>query len=100
MSLKVTTESRENRQQAVTIEVDQDRVDKELHKAARKVAQDYRIPGFRKGKAPKDVLKKRFAGWHLCFQFWNRPRRPAGIEPYNLLPLRMRCSGQDAMRAR
>src|SRR5262245_17399089 len=56
MSLKVTTEPRENRQLAVTIEVDQARVDQELRKAARKVAQDYRIPGFRKGKAPYHVV--------------------------------------------
>ncbi len=56
MSLKVTTEPRENRQLALTVEVDQERVDKELRKAARKAAQQYRIHGFRQGKAPYNIV--------------------------------------------
>lgn len=56
MALKITTEPRENRQLAVYVEVEQQRVNKELQKAAQKVASDYRIPGFRKGKAPYHVV--------------------------------------------
>ncbi|NJN83969.1 MAG: trigger factor [Caldilineaceae bacterium] len=40
----------------MTVEVDQNRVDKELRNAARKLAGNYRIPGFRKGKAPYAVV--------------------------------------------
>lgn len=69
MSLKVTTEPRENRQLAVTIEVDQARVDQELRKAARKVAQDYRIPGFRKGKAPYHVIVQQIGLPNLYREF-------------------------------
>ena len=56
MSLTVTTEPMENRQIALTIVVDQARVDQQLRKAARKLGSQYRIPGFRKGKAPYDIL--------------------------------------------
>lgn len=56
MSLQITKEERENRELLLTIEVDQARVDQELRKAARKVASQYRIPGFRKGKAPFNVI--------------------------------------------
>lgn len=69
MSLKVSTEPRENRQLALTIEVDQERIDKELRKAARKVAQDYRIPGFRKGKAPYNVVVQQFGLPNLYREF-------------------------------
>ena len=56
MSLQISKEERENRELVLTITVDQPRVDQELRKAARKVAVDYRIPGFRKGKAPYHVI--------------------------------------------
>jgi len=56
MALQVTKEPMEQRQLAVTIEVDQERVHNELRKAARKAAHDFRIPGFRKGKAPFSVI--------------------------------------------
>lgn len=56
MALQITHEPLENRQLALTIEVEQERVDKELRKAARKAARDFRIPGFRKGKAPFSVV--------------------------------------------
>lgn len=56
MSLKISTEPKENRQLGMTIEVDQSRVDQELKKAARKVAGQLRIPGFRQGRAPYHVV--------------------------------------------
>lgn len=56
MSLQITKEERENRELLLTVQVDQERVDQELRKAARKIAGNYRIPGFRKGKAPYHVI--------------------------------------------
>jgi trigger factor len=61
MAFTVTTEPREHRQLAVTIEVSQDQVDKELRKAAAKIAGQYRIPGFRKGKAPYHIVVQQLA---------------------------------------
>ncbi len=56
MSLNTRTEPMENRRLSLIVEVDQERVDQELRKAARKVGGEYRIPGFRKGKAPYNVV--------------------------------------------
>lgn len=63
MSLTIRTEPMENRQLALKVEVPQERVEQELHKAARKLAGQYRIPGFRKGKAP----------YHLVVQYVGLP---------------------------
>jgi len=69
MSLTVTTEPRENRQLAVTIEVPQNIVDKELRKAATKIANQYRIPGFRKGKAPYHIVAQQVGVTSLYSEF-------------------------------
>src|SRR4051812_43156869 len=90
MSLKVTTEPRENRQLALTVEVDQARVDQELRKAARKVSKDYRIPGFRQGKAPYHIVVQQFGLPNLyrefvdslAEEFFKSAIEQEGIQPY------------------
>ena len=56
--MNVTTEPRDNRQLLLTIEVPQDRVDAALAQAARRLSQKYKIPGFRPGKAPREVVER------------------------------------------
>ncbi|HTP10037.1 MAG TPA: trigger factor, partial [Anaerolineae bacterium] len=56
--MNVTTEPRDNRQLLLTIEVPADRVDAALAQAARRLSQKYKIPGFRPGKAPRDVVER------------------------------------------
>ena len=58
--MKVTTEPRDDRQLALTIEVEPERVEAALNKASRRLAQKYKIPGFRTGKAPRSVIEQRF----------------------------------------
>jgi len=58
--VKVTTEARENRQLALTIEVESERVEAALNKAAKSIANKANIPGFRKGKAPRHVIEQMF----------------------------------------
>lgn len=69
MSLTVTTEPRENRQLAVTIEVSKDVVDKELRRAAASIASQYNIPGFRKGKAPYHIIVQQVGLTNLYSEF-------------------------------
>ena len=69
MAFTVTTEPRENRQLAVTIEVSKDVVDKELRKAAANLAGQYRIPGFRKGKAPYHIVVQQVGLANLYSEF-------------------------------
>lgn len=90
MSLQITQEERENRELLLTIEVDQARVDQELRKAARKVASQYRIPGFRKGKAPFQVIAQQVGLPALYQEFveklgdevYRAALEQEGLEPY------------------
>jgi trigger factor len=56
--LKVTTEHTEDRVANLTIEVSDDEVRPALDKAARQVSGRFSIPGFRKGRAPFDVVQR------------------------------------------
>lgn len=90
MSLRISTEPMEQRQMALRVEIDQERVDQELHKAARKLAGQYRIPGFRRGKAPYNLLVQ-YVGLPALFQEFLEPLgqeiypkalEEAKLEPY------------------
>ncbi len=56
--MKVTTEPRDNRQLALTIEVEAERVEAALAKASKRLQQKYKIPGFRPGHAPRSVVEQ------------------------------------------
>ena len=51
--MKVTAEHGENREVTLTIEVDQDKLEKATDSAAKRISGRVNIPGFRKGKAPR-----------------------------------------------
>ena len=46
----------------LTITVPKDRLEAERHNAAQRLAKQVRLPGFRKGKVPTQVLEKKFGG--------------------------------------
>ncbi len=58
--MKVTTEDLGSRQVMLTIEVDEERVERTLRGVARRVSRNYNIPGFRRGRAPYGVILQRF----------------------------------------
>jgi len=58
--LKIETEEHENRLLTMTVEVDAERVDRARRAAARRISQRANIPGFRKGKAPYEVVRRQF----------------------------------------
>ena len=58
--MKVTTEDLGSRQVMLTIELDEERVERTLRGVARRVSRDYSIPGFRRGRAPYHVIVQRF----------------------------------------
>src|SRR4030042_781914 len=45
----------------LTVEVEPERFGKDLDRAYRKVAQEVRIPGFRKGKVPRQIIDAQIA---------------------------------------
>lgn len=56
--MKVTNEKTENRQAFLTVEMEPDEVEESLEKSYHRLAKKANIPGFRKGKAPRDVLER------------------------------------------
>jgi trigger factor len=54
--VKVTTQTLENRQVEMVIEVEDERVQQALQHTAKHLAQKINIPGFRKGKAPYPIV--------------------------------------------
>lgn len=59
MSLTITKQEDEQRQLAMSIEVDEKRMTGEMKKIARDLARKMHLPGFRPGKAPFGVVVKR-----------------------------------------
>ncbi|HEY72403.1 MAG TPA: trigger factor [Thermoflexia bacterium] len=58
--MKITTEPLENRQLRLTIELDEEQTQQAMQRAARKIARQVNIPGFRKGKAPYKLIVQRY----------------------------------------
>jgi trigger factor len=57
--LKITTEPAGERQLSLVIEVDEDTVARARSRTARQISREVDIPGFRKGKAPYEVVVQR-----------------------------------------
>jgi trigger factor len=65
--MKVSTEPVENRQIALNIEMEPIEIDKYLDRAYNRLVKRVSVPGFRKGKAPRDILE-RHVGKDALFQ--------------------------------
>lgn len=65
--MKVTAQRLETCQVELTIEVEEERVEQELRRVARRLSKRRRIPGFRPGRAPYDVVL-RFFGKDALYQ--------------------------------
>jgi trigger factor len=58
--LKVTTESLESRQLSMVIEIDEEQTQQAMRRAARQISRQVNFPGFRKGKAPYELVLQRY----------------------------------------
>ena len=56
--MKVTVEKLPKSEVKLTIEVPAERLEKFMQKAAEQISQHFKIPGFRPGHVPLDVLKQ------------------------------------------
>jgi trigger factor len=88
--LQITTETLENRQLRLTIEVDDERARQAMRRAARQIARQVNIPGFRKGKAPYELIVQRYgedmirreAADKLVEAVYREALEQEGITPY------------------
>jgi trigger factor len=58
--LKIETTPREDHQTTLTVEVEPEQLEAARRRAARQIAQKAKIPGFRPGKAPYDVIRRTY----------------------------------------
>lgn len=65
--MKVSAEPMQNSQVLLNIEMEAGEVDKYLDRAYQRLAKRVSVPGFRKGKAPRDVLV-RYVGKEMLFR--------------------------------
>ncbi len=90
MTLKVETQDLDDRQLRMTVEVPDDRLAAAMRSAARKLGSKTRIPGFRPGKAPYEVLLSRFgeetvfeeALERLGQEVYRQALETAAVEPF------------------
>jgi trigger factor len=88
--LNVQTELLENHTARLTVEVDAERLDEALHRAARKLSKKGRIPGFRPGKAPFNVVMNMYGHEYVLAEalddlgnaVYREALDAAEIEPY------------------
>lgn len=88
--MKVQTKRLENCQTEMIIEVEPERVEEAMRKAARSISEQTKIPGFRPGKAPYHVVLQMFgrqtvleeALEDLGPKLYSQALDEAGIDPY------------------
>ncbi len=56
--MKIETETRDDHQVKIFAEIETDLFEKTKRQAARKISQNTKIPGFRPGKAPLDIVRR------------------------------------------
>lgn len=90
--MKVTSEDLGNRQVLLTIEVDEERVERSLRSVARRISRQYSIPGFRRGRAPYHIILQRFGREallqetldELTQQIYQESLESEELEPYRV----------------
>ncbi|MFQ6058968.1 MAG: trigger factor [Anaerolineae bacterium] len=95
--MKVTQEPTADRQVVLTIEVDEERMQRALHQAARQLSRRVKIRGFRPGKAPYTVVARAVGQDRLydhalellAPQVYKEALDESGIKPYALAPLEL-----------
>jgi len=88
--LNVQTDHLENHTVRLTVEVDPDRVEQAMRQAARRISKKSRIPGFRPGKAPFDVVVNLFGREYILSEaldtlgneIYREALEAAEIDPY------------------
>ncbi|MGM0603516.1 MAG: trigger factor [Bacillota bacterium] len=87
--MEVAKEILEGNRVQLEVEIEEEKVEEALEKAYRKVVKDISIPGFRKGKAPRKIVEKRYGEevLHkdaldiLIPQGYSKALEETGIEP-------------------
>jgi trigger factor len=89
LTLKIEKQIQDDHQAKLIVEVDQDKMDASKRRAARKLAERGKIPGFRPGKAPYQVIVRHFGEQaitekaidDLVDEIYSKVLEEAGVNP-------------------
>ena len=87
--MKIETETRDDHQVKITVEVEPDIFEEAKRKAARKLSRRVKIPGFRPGKAPYQVVLRQFGEPAIiedAIEFLVEDIYPKVIEEFEIKP--------------
>lgn len=102
--MRATSETLEDNKVRLAVEIDEEEVEKGVAEAARTLARQVRIPGFRPGKAPRQVVEARIGGAkalrdeamrELLPDFYARAVSATELEPISAPELNI-TSGEEA----
>ncbi len=88
--MNIQTEHQDNHTALVTVVLEPERVDKALRKAAQKLGKKGRIPGFRPGKAPFNIIMNLYGRQYVLGEaieeigdeVYHEVLETSGVEPY------------------
>lgn len=87
--MKIETQARDDNQTRLIAEIDAETFDRFMHQAARKISRDVKIPGFRPGKAPYDVVRRMYGDQALqqeAVELMLDEVYPAALQEANITP--------------
>lgn len=102
----VTVESLPDHRVRLEVEIEAEEVQKGLDKAYRRLVKDVRIPGFRKGKAPRGVLERylgKEALWDealedLLDEAYRKALKETGLDPVSRPKVEVHTRSDDGVR--
>jgi len=104
--MKATVEKLENNRVALHIEVDKERLEAEMGKAYRRLVGKYNIPGFRRGRAPRNIFE-RYIGRpvlledaieHMFPEVYREAVEETGIQPIDQPDINLESIGEDQLK--
>ena len=81
--MNVSTEKKDNHEVVLTIEVEADRLGKAVKQAIKLIANSVNIPGFRKGKAPKQIVEQFIGKQAVLDEAFHIVERKATLEAFD-----------------
>lgn len=90
--MKTSVRTLEDNRVELTVELSEDKVSAAMDEEYQELAASVKVPGFRQGKVPREVLERRFtpeAMIHKVIEKLVPPTYPAAIEAHDLRPIEM-----------
>ena len=99
--MKIEQQTLETCEVQLTVEVDKEQADKVKRAAAKRLAQKHNIPGFRKGKAPYEIIVRHFGEatvWNEALDELGQSVYQAALDEAKLVPVKVEILAFETRR--